>query len=222
VTDLSSVMRARRSVRHFRDQPADESLIVECIQEARWAPSGGNEQPWSVSVVSPNRTRTLLQRLEAPIWEAMLPRIVEMRRRMAGEEAFDESLAAARNMIAETTITRGSPSLLLVWNEHQAVDPELMARVNAATNSSIRLSEALDAEVAAASVAGFALSLALIAESRGLATCIQYTWKLVEQELKADLRCEDRRLESALLIGLPARSTDRGPPRRPVSVDFAP
>ena len=42
----------RKSTRSFLQTPVEKDLIVQILEEAKWAPSGGNIQPWHVCVVS--------------------------------------------------------------------------------------------------------------------------------------------------------------------------
>jgi nitroreductase/NAD-dependent dihydropyrimidine dehydrogenase PreA subunit len=44
-------MRSRRSVRRFRDKPVERALVRQCIDIARYAPSGVNTQPVNWIVV---------------------------------------------------------------------------------------------------------------------------------------------------------------------------
>jgi nitroreductase len=46
------LMRSRRSVRHFSDEPVPRELIENAIRTAGTAPSGAHQQPWSFVVVS--------------------------------------------------------------------------------------------------------------------------------------------------------------------------
>ncbi|MDM0065370.1 nitroreductase [Variovorax sp. J31P207] len=50
--DVSDVMRSRRTVRAFRDQPVARELVEEVLRDAAAAPSGANMQPWRVYVVA--------------------------------------------------------------------------------------------------------------------------------------------------------------------------
>ncbi len=43
--------RARFSCRRFKDRPVSRNVLLELLDEARWAPSGGNLQPWRFVVV---------------------------------------------------------------------------------------------------------------------------------------------------------------------------
>lgn len=46
------LMRRRRSVRDFSDEPVDRSIIEQCLLTAGTAASGANCQPWHFAVVS--------------------------------------------------------------------------------------------------------------------------------------------------------------------------
>ncbi len=49
--DVVDAVLARRSVRAFLDTPVDPAVLARCLEVAQRAPSGGNLQPWHVSVV---------------------------------------------------------------------------------------------------------------------------------------------------------------------------
>jgi nitroreductase len=49
---LSQLMRARRSIRLYKDELVDPSVIESILDVARWAPTGKNEQPLRYTVVS--------------------------------------------------------------------------------------------------------------------------------------------------------------------------
>lgn len=42
------VIRRRRSVRSFRDEPVPPEILEQLLEAACWAPSAGNLQPWQV------------------------------------------------------------------------------------------------------------------------------------------------------------------------------
>jgi nitroreductase len=44
--DVSEAVERRTSVRAFTDQPVERALVVEILERAARAPSGGNLQPW--------------------------------------------------------------------------------------------------------------------------------------------------------------------------------
>ncbi|MGI5854007.1 MAG: nitroreductase family protein [Bacillota bacterium] len=45
------LIKARRSVRKFEDRPLTDEQINMLLEAMRWAPSGGNRQPWAFYVV---------------------------------------------------------------------------------------------------------------------------------------------------------------------------
>jgi iodotyrosine deiodinase len=47
-----TLMRRRRSVRHFSTEPVPRELVVSALRVAATAPSGANQQPWKFVVVS--------------------------------------------------------------------------------------------------------------------------------------------------------------------------
>jgi nitroreductase len=49
--DFLALMRRRRSIRQFSDEPVPVELIENAIATAGTAPSGANQQPWSFVVV---------------------------------------------------------------------------------------------------------------------------------------------------------------------------
>ncbi len=50
--DLSELVKSRRSIRRFKDEPVPEELLVKALELATWAPNGGNHQAWRFLVVT--------------------------------------------------------------------------------------------------------------------------------------------------------------------------
>lgn len=49
---VQEIVKQRRSIRKFLSKPVPEELIKEVLSDALWAPSWGNTQPWEMIVVS--------------------------------------------------------------------------------------------------------------------------------------------------------------------------
>ena len=49
--ELRDALRATGSIRHFSDRAVDDRVLYEILDDARFAPSGGNRQAWRVVVV---------------------------------------------------------------------------------------------------------------------------------------------------------------------------
>ena len=49
--ELMDAIHHRRAVRNYTDQPVSNSLVMELLQAAVWAPSAVNQQPWAFAVI---------------------------------------------------------------------------------------------------------------------------------------------------------------------------
>ncbi len=55
--ELTEVMRTTPATRDFTDEPVEDSALERVLESARFAPSGGNRQPWRVIVVKDPEVR---------------------------------------------------------------------------------------------------------------------------------------------------------------------
>jgi nitroreductase len=67
--ELRSALRTTSAVRAFTDEPVADATIAAILDDARFAPSGGNRQPWRVAVVRDRAIRSELGRLMRPVWD---------------------------------------------------------------------------------------------------------------------------------------------------------
>jgi nitroreductase len=65
--DLSDVMRSTPAVREFTDDPLPDDVLARILDNARFAPSGGNRQGVRVVVVRDKDTRAALADLTLPV-----------------------------------------------------------------------------------------------------------------------------------------------------------
>ena len=49
--ELLDALRTNPSVRDFTDEPVSDAEVAAILDDARFAPSGGNRQPWRVALV---------------------------------------------------------------------------------------------------------------------------------------------------------------------------
>src|SRR5256885_10143815 len=66
VVDLSDVMRTTGAVREYTDEPLPDEALERILDNARFAPSGGNRQGTHVIVVRDPETRERLADLAIP------------------------------------------------------------------------------------------------------------------------------------------------------------
>ncbi len=67
--EIREAIRTNGTVRSFTDQPVDDATIASILDDARFAPSGGNRQPWQVAVVDDRPLRHELATLMQPVWD---------------------------------------------------------------------------------------------------------------------------------------------------------
>lgn len=70
--ELSDVMRTTGAVRAFTDDPIDPQVLHRVLDDARFAPSGGNQQGWHVTLIRDRALRLRLADLSTATWERYL------------------------------------------------------------------------------------------------------------------------------------------------------
>src|SRR5215475_12461104 len=64
--ELYDVMRTTFAAREFTDAPLPDATLYKILEQARFAPSGGNRQGWHVIIVRERTTREALATLTEP------------------------------------------------------------------------------------------------------------------------------------------------------------
>ena len=67
--DLGAALRSTGAVRQFTDRPVDDATLYGILDDARFAPSGGNRQGWRVAVVNDPDERSKLGTLMQTVWD---------------------------------------------------------------------------------------------------------------------------------------------------------
>lgn len=123
--DLYEAMSTLRAVRRLRPDPIPDDVLARVLDATRYAPTGGNRQPWRMVVVRDAPTRAQLGRWYAEGWDAyakkhrsLLDRAGEDVRRREGK-----MLAAGDHLAAHY----GESPVLVVF----CFNPEWMAITDA-------------------------------------------------------------------------------------------
>lgn len=103
------LLKGRRSIRRYKDEPVSQAIIEKLLDMARYAPSGINRQPVSWSVVMGNEKVHDLADLIAKWMENLV--ITESP--MAVSLNFDRLVEAWKN--GEDLICRGAPCLVVAY-----------------------------------------------------------------------------------------------------------
>jgi nitroreductase len=65
---LEEAMRTQRAIRRLRPDPVDDALVLQLIELALAAPTGGNRQNWEFIVVKDREVKRRLGRLNLQAW----------------------------------------------------------------------------------------------------------------------------------------------------------
>lgn len=100
--ELRDAIRSTGAVRRFTADAVGQATVRSILDDARFAPSGANRQPWRVALVEDRLIRRELATLMQPVWDEYLEAA------MAGRTPFN-----ALDHHAPATITAGKPNELL-------------------------------------------------------------------------------------------------------------
>ena len=103
--ELSTVMRTTGAVREFTGDPVPREVLHAVLDDARFAPSGGNRQGWKVAVVEDPDLRRRLGALCAPVWGEYLAQA------FAGETPFSVVRPTAVDLVAAAADPPANPLL---------------------------------------------------------------------------------------------------------------
>jgi nitroreductase len=195
--NVYDAVQTRRSVRGFLDRPVPDQTMRRILQAAARAPSGGNLQPWHVTVV----TGAALQRLkdimrdrvqQAPDGETAEDKIYpdklvapyRDRRFKVGEDLYGhldiprEDKAARKRWFAENYQFFGAPMALFV-NVHRMMGPPQWSDLGM-----------------------FMQTVMLLLREEGLDSCAQECWAVYPETMGAFLNTPpEQMLFSGMAIG---------------------
>jgi nitroreductase len=188
------------SVRQFRPDPIEDSLIADMLAIAARAPSGGNLQPWRIYVVngeSMARLRTHLATqppMDKPEYDIYPPKLAEPYRtnRFKIGEAMYATLGIDRDdkegrqrQFAHNNDFFGAPAALFCYVDRQMGPPQW------------------------SDLGMFLQTFMLVAVERGLATCAQEYWAVRHKAVTAFTGAPDNEM---LFCGLALGRADESAP----------
>lgn len=195
--DIREALRGRISTRAFLDKPVSAEIVRAVLEDARWAPSGGNLQPWKVHVVTGTAQQAIIDaakaKLEAdpfgdendfPVYPEKLWEPYRSRRFAVGEQMYDilgiprEDKAGRLGQVLKNFDFFGAPVGLFF-----TIDPKMNPNQWAHLGM-------------------FIYAVALAAEAHGLATCMQEAWTRLTKTVGTalDLR-EDEQVYCGMALG---------------------
>ncbi len=190
---VSEAISSRMTVRQFLDRPVPKDLIVEILEAAKRAPSGGNLQPWTVHVLTGDPLKALIDDIdvklkagvmEDPEYNVYPPDLVDpyrSRRRVLGQALYDligvprEDLPGKLKQLSRNFRFFDAPvGLFFVLHRQMEIGQY-------------------------ADVGMFMENIMLLAREHGLDTCPQEAWARWPQTLKEHLSLKD---EEMLFCGM--------------------
>lgn len=162
--ELSHALRTTGSVRRFLDEPVEDGVVYSVLDDARFAPSGGNRQAWRVIVVKDATLRHEVAEAYLDAWHDYVAHV------LAGVVPFsplasdeDRLAAASQRSAAESlSVPDGFPETLGTVPVMLVVTGDLTAL--AATDRDLDRYHL----VGGASIYPFVWSILLAAHERGL------------------------------------------------------
>ncbi len=214
--DLRLALTTTGAVRDFTDRPVDDEVLRAVLDDARFAPSGGNRQPWSVAVITDSSVRRAVRDAYLDAWHDYVAHHLVGVTPFAPTATDDERAAVARRREEARALSRpdGFPETLDTVPAMLAVAADL--DVLAATDRDLERFPL----VAGASVYPFVWSILLAARERGLGGVMTTVASAREENLRDALGLPPRSaLAAVVILGWPASAPTRLR-RRPVA-DFA-
>jgi nitroreductase len=175
---VRDALLSRHSCRAFTQRPVDAAILHDLLDTARFAPSGGNLQPWMVHVLSGAsmlqfRTR-LTPKLQADplagtseyhVYPPQLKEPYRSRRQKSGDAMYGhigvrrEDAAARRRQFACNFDFFGAPAAMFFFVDRSMGAPQW------------------------SDLGMFIQSIMLLARERGLETCAQESWAIWHKEV---------------------------------------
>ncbi|MFK7917899.1 MAG: nitroreductase family protein [Ilumatobacter sp.] len=124
-SDLYETMSTLRAVRKLRSDPIPDDVLDRVLQAACWAPTGGNQQPWRVVVVTDAAVKQGLADIYAPEWAQYSAGFMKRIEGLGAEEyAKWERILAAGDHLADHL---GEAPAILMF----CANPKMMAITDA-------------------------------------------------------------------------------------------
>lgn len=183
---VTAVIKRRISTRAFLPTPLSRALVHEILDVARWAPSGGNMQPWKVIVTAgavaqelkdfalakAGHDHRITEEGDRPMYPADLWEPYRSRRFKVGEDMYARMGIARDNKparyahVANNFRAFGAPVLMFFVIDRRMGHGQW------------------------AHLGMFMQNIALAAEERGVQSCMQEVWMRLRESLHARFKLE--------------------------------
>jgi nitroreductase len=164
--EIRDVIKGRRSIRKYKPDEIPENVIREIIEDARWAPSGGNTQPWELYVATGESLRKFKEANQRNFLEGV-PAASDIAMQQDWPEVMKNRYQAlAKSTLASQNIDRKDRQA------RQQYNADMFSLFEAPGLILFCLDKALSEEYAMLSIGMLLQTVCLLAHNRGLGTCI--------------------------------------------------
>lgn len=208
--ELYEVMRTTFAARDFTDEPVPDDVLLKILDNARFAPSGGNRQGWKVIAIRDAATKAALKPLIVPTFQRYVAQV-------QAREAPWNTINATRLSDADIAGTQVPEGMLDAICGAPLV---LIVCVDLAVVASFDSQLARVGVISGASVYPFVWNILLAARNEGYGGTLTTFVAAQEEGLKALLNIPDQYAFAAMVpLGRPVKQLTKLR-RKPVS-DFA-
>jgi nitroreductase len=109
--DTLDLLKTRRSVRTFANEPVSEAVLEELIEAGCWAPSGSNAQAWNFVVLRDKERIRKLQRFSPGLFVTPPAAIVVC---VDKERAFNKGGELGRDVMSLFDVAMATQNILLM------------------------------------------------------------------------------------------------------------
>jgi nitroreductase len=209
--EISDALRTTGSVRKFLDRPVTDDVLYSILDDARFAPSGGNRQAWHVIVVKDTQRRRALRDLYLDGWHDYVAHVIAGLIPFSPLASEQDRAAAAANRDAAIAISKpdGFPETL----DQVPVMLVLCADLNALAATDRDLDRYQIA--GGASIYPFVWSILLAARARGLGGVMTTIATRNESGVRAVLDIPEHQIVATVVaLGYPSNPVSKLKRRR--------
>lgn len=107
--DVMKAIMERRSIRSFTDKPVSDADAVKILDAGRWAPSGGNRQPWTFVYVNDPQTIRMMKNCSPGFYgDAPAAVVIGVESKVSSLDLLDVGFVAENMIIAAQSLGIGS------------------------------------------------------------------------------------------------------------------
>ena len=196
--DTRTAVRERRSIRKFKPDEVPEKIVREILEDACWAPSWGNTQPWGIYVV----TGEVLERFREANCQKLLEG-VSPSPEIKMPQTWPAVLKKRYTEVGKNVLT----SLAIAREDHQGrlqYTADMYSFFHAPCLILSCIDESLLFEYAMLDVGLILQTICLLAHDRGLGTCILAASVRYPDVLRESLKIpENKSLVIGVTLGYP-------------------